>query len=154
MLNIKRILVPIDFSDHCTQALAHARQLAADYESEMELLHVVEEAVFPSFYKMGEEAMYGDVASLRERAFEALSECVASDGPSLGEDVSFHVEEGYPGNEIVGYAERQNIDLIVISTHGLTGVERVLMGSVAQKVVQGSPCPVFVIKANGKSLTP
>lgn len=154
MLKIKNVLVPVDFSEHCTQALAHARALAQAHESELHLLHVVEETVFPSFYKMGEQVMYGETASLRERAAEALSDCMEEPGPKLAADVAFHVEEGHPGEEIVRYAEEQDTDLIVISTHGMTGVERVLMGSVAQKVVRESPCPVFVVKAKGKSLLP
>lgn len=154
MLNIKNVLVPIDFSEHSTQALAHARELSAAHNSEMHLLHIVEEAAFPSFYKMGEEALYGETTSLRDRALDALSQCIETDGPHVEEGVGFHVEEGHPGEEIVKYAQEHDTDLIVISTHGLTGLERVLMGSVAQKVVREAPCPVFVVKARGKSLLP
>ena len=152
MLSIKNILVPIDFSEHCTQALDHARELAAAHDSELHLLHIVERGAFPSFYRMGEEAMFGETSSLRERAREALSECVDTDGEALDESVKFHVEDGHPGERIVKFAEENDSDLIVIATHGLTGVERVLMGSVAQKIIRDSPCPVFVVKANGKSL--
>lgn len=154
MLNIKHVLVPIDFSEHCTKALAHARELAAAHGSMLDLLHVVEEAVFPSFYKMGEEAIYGEVPSLRDRALSALQECVEPKEPGVDEEVEFHVSEGRPGDEIVTFAEERGADLIVISTHGLSGIERILMGSVAQYVVQHASCPVFVVKAKGKSLLP
>lgn len=152
MLSIKRILVPIDFSEYCTEALSHARELASVHEAEVDLLHVVEEMAFPSFYQMGEAALYGEVSSLRDRAMEALSDCAGSDGADLTGEVGFHVEEGRPAEMIIAIASAQDSDLIVISTHGLSGIERVLMGSVAQTVIQEAPCPVFVISAKAKSL--
>lgn len=152
MLKIRRILVPIDFSEYCTTALMYGRELAAVHEASIDLLHIVEEPAFPAFYKMGEEAMYGDVSSLRDRALDAMAECAGVDEPKDSDEIAFHVEEGRPGHVIVEFAESRDSDLIVISTHGLSGIERVLMGSVAQKVIQDAPCPVFVIEARGKSL--
>lgn len=152
MLSINRILVPIDFSEYCTEALSYARELAAVHGANVDLLHVVEEIAFPAFYQMGEAAMYGEVSSLRERAIEALADCAGSHGADLGGDIEFYVEEGRPAEKIIEIATAQDSDLIVISTHGLSGIERVLTGSVAQQVFQEAPCPVFVISAKGKSL--
>lgn len=152
MLSIKRILVPIDFSEYCTQALSHAHELAVEHGAEVDLLHVVEEMAFPAFYQIGEAALYGEVSSLRDRAMEALADCAGSDGADLSGETGFHVEEGRPAEKIIEIASAQDSDLIVISTHGLSGIERVLMGSVAQTVIQEAPCPVFVISARGKSL--
>jgi nucleotide-binding universal stress UspA family protein len=72
------------------------------------------------------------------------------EGPEV--KVDFHVVEGRAVPEIIRYAEYENADLIVIATHGLTGIEHLLLGSVTEKVVRLAPCPVFTVKAFGKSL--
>lgn len=155
MLKINRILVPVDFSEHCSRVLMYAREIAALHDAEIDILHVVERPSFPSFYKMGEEAMFGKVESLYKKASEALKQCMdEAEGPDVESGISFHVEEGHPGHEITAFAAEYDSDLIIISTHGLSGMERVIMGSVADRVVRDAPCPVFVIKAYGKSLLP
>ena len=155
MLKIRRILIPIDFSEHCTRALTHARELASAHGSDMDLIHVIEESAFPAFYKVGEEAMYGEVSSLRERAQAALVECMGDmEEAEFEGGMTFHVEQGKPDEKIIEVADETDTDLIVISTHGMSGLERVLMGSVAEKVIRDAPCPVFVVKSFGKSLVP
>lgn len=151
MLNIDRILVPTDFSEHAQQALAYARALAAAYGARIELLHIIEEAAFPAFYALGADAMYGEVPDLEERARAALQRL--ADERLAGErGVSCHVRKGRAAGEIAGLAEDGDVDLIVIASHGLTGLERLMMGSVAEKVVRLAPCPIFVVKSFGRSL--
>jgi nucleotide-binding universal stress UspA family protein len=71
-------------------------------------------------------------------------------GPKVAAD--FYVLEGRAANAIVNFAESHNSDLIVISTHGLTGLKHMLQGSVTEKVVRMAPCPVLTVSAFGKSL--
>lgn len=155
MLSIRRILVPIDFSEHCNEAIAYARELAAVHSSHIDVVHVIEEPAFPAFYKMGEAVLYGDVSNLEERAGNALIEFVeGAPGPSLETEPAVHVEKGKPVERIVELAKELDTDVLVIPTHGLSGVKRALMGSVAEGVVRKANCPVFVVKAYGKSLLP
>jgi nucleotide-binding universal stress UspA family protein len=74
-----------------------------------------------------------------------------SAGPEV--DASLHVLEGYATRDIVEFAGNNESDLIVIATHGRTGIKHLLLGSVAEKVVRMAPCPVFTVKGFGKSLT-
>ena len=88
---------------------------------------------------------------LRESAEKSLQDIVAEKTTA---SQSTHIVIGYgdAANEIVRTVEKENIDLIVIATHGATGIEHQLIGSVTEKVVRQAPCPVFTIKAFGKSL--
>lgn len=155
MLSIRRILVPIDFSEHAFEALACAREFAVLHSSEIDVVHVIEEPAFPAFYKMGEAALYGDVSKLSERTEDALTEFIErAPGTPLEKVPGFYVEKGKAVKRIVALSKKLDADLIVISTHGLSGVARALMGSVAEGVVRNAECPVFVVKAYGKSLLP
>jgi nucleotide-binding universal stress UspA family protein len=149
-----RILVPVDFSDYCRVATRYARGLAALYDARLEVVHVVEEDLQPSFY-VGKRTAPPD-AELTARAQEALQSFVAeAGGPALPADrVQLRVETGRAADCLLACAAEDDADLVVMSTHGLTGMERFLLGSVAEKVIRRAPCPVFVAKAFGKSLLP
>ncbi len=81
---------------------------------------------------------------------ELLPLFAETDGPEVRADI--HVMEGRATSDIVHFAEQNDSDLIVIATHGLSGVKHMLMGSVSEKVVRVAPCPVFTVEAFGKSL--
>jgi len=88
---------------------------------------------------------------LREKAEEALDELLAeTPGPEV--PAERFVATGRPASEIARFAEEHGSDMVVIATHGLTGLERLLVGSTAEQVVRLSPCPVFTVKSFGKSL--
>lgn len=147
---VRRLLVPVDFSDFTRPALAYAKELAQTYGARIDLLHVVEGEMLGNAYGFDLGAF--SAARMKERAEEMLPELIREE---LGfEDVRATVEIGYPATTIADYAEEHEIDLIVIPTHGRSGLDRLVMGSVAEKVVRMAPCPVFTIKAFGKSLLP
>jgi len=88
---------------------------------------------------------------LREKAEEALDELLAeTPGPEV--PAERFVATGRPASEIARFAEDRGSDMVVIATHGLTGLERLLVGSTAEQVVRLAPCPVFTVKSFGKSL--
>jgi nucleotide-binding universal stress UspA family protein len=146
-----RILVPLDYSEHAKVALNHAREIAFTYGAKLQLLHVIEETAVPDFYGMGESTSHLRRDVLRERAKNAMQELSAgSTGPEV--DTELHVIEGYAPRDIVEFAANNHSDLIVIATHGLTGIKHLLLGSVAEKTVRMAPCPVFTVKAFGKRL--
>lgn len=145
---IRRVLVPIDFSDPSRLALDHAKELAMTYGAEIHLLHVVEEIALPGAYGM--EPISYAVPDIIESTEKALGEMAEQD---IGyEHVRVESLPGYPSTSIIDYVDEHAIDLVVIATHGRTGLDRLLLGSVAEGVVRRASCPVFTVKAYGKAL--
>ena len=145
----RRILAPVDFSEHARLAVAYAKGLAATYGAHLDLLHVIEETALTAAYGM--EPVVVQVPDVQGPAREALERLMQEvGGPETPYTV--HISVGQPAHEIADFAERQGIDLIVIATHGLTGIKRLLLGSVAEHVVHRAPCPVFTVKGFGKRL--
>jgi len=146
VLEIRKILAPTDFSPHAAQAVCYACGLAERLESELHLLHVLAEVVPsgpdplltpvppPEYYREAEEQSRIALAQSLDPTWgrpHALEAAVRWDSPVEG---------------IVAYARDQAIDLIVIATHGRTGLSHVLLGSVAERIVRDAPCPVLTIR--------
>lgn len=148
--SVRNILVPVDFSEASMEALRHAKELALTYGAQITLLHAVEEVVYPSAYGIEPTNMPGP--QVIDRVEQNLAELARTE---LGyEHVVVEANVGYAPSTILDYANGHDIDLVVIATHGRTGLERMLLGSVAERVVRRSPAPVFVVKSFGKSLLP
>jgi len=128
----RQILVATDFSDSADAAFGIAARYARALHARLHLLHV---------FTGGEV----DVTRL-------LAEVAAQAGPDV--PVVVAATGGDPAEEILRYAGRHPIDLIVVSTHGRTGVSRALLGSVAERVTRGAPCPVLVVPARRQSTAP
>ena len=143
------MLVPVDFSEHRTRLLAHAREIAPVYGMSVEVLHVVQVKGFPDAYGVYDSPP--DPDTLGERAKEALEEDVEP-LRDAGIEVTIDVRSGHPAEEILTVAEDNEAAFITIATHGRTGMDRMLMGSVAEKVLRQAPCPVCTVKSFGRSL--
>lgn len=143
------MLVPVDFSEHRSRVLAHAREIAPVYDMGVTLLHVVEVKRLPEAYGM--YASQPDLGKLGTRAEMALNE-EADSLRDAGIDVSVEVRGGHPVEEVLDVADELDAAFLTIATHGRTGMERMLMGSVAEKVIRRAPCPVCTIKSFGQSL--
>jgi nucleotide-binding universal stress UspA family protein len=142
------ILVPVDFSPHARIALRHARALAGLFGARLDLLHVVEEQLYPAFYNPSVVSVYDLVPNIEARAKDELETFFeGTEGPAAA--ASFHVHHGHAAHEIVDFARERGSMMIVMATHGLKGMEHFLMGSVAEKVVRLAPCPVFTMKGFG-----
>lgn len=146
---ISRVLAPVDLSDQSDLVVDHAAALADAYAAPLDLLHVVEEAAYPSAY--GLDPLTPDLPNVQNRAREAL-ETLAGEHELRPGPINAHVMAGNAARDIVEFADEQDADLIVMATHGRTGLERFLIGSVAEKVVRRARCPVFTLKSFGKSL--
>jgi nucleotide-binding universal stress UspA family protein len=148
---VRRVLVPVDFSEAAQTAVRHATEIARTYDgAEVHLLHVVEEVVYPSAYGVNPPYEASQVVVGRVEA--ALGKMVRE---GLGdEQVRVSATVGYAPLTILDYVEEHGIDLVVIATHGRSGLDRVLLGSVAERVLRRSPVPVFVVKPDHKSLVP
>jgi nucleotide-binding universal stress UspA family protein len=148
---IRSILVPVDFSIYARQALRHARELAAFFGARVDLLHVLDAHIHPTFYNAGVFSLNDLIPDADRKAAAHLEQFYReTDGPV--DAVRTEVVTGVPATEIVDYARRARTDLILLSTHGLTGLEHFLIGSVAEKVVRTAPCPVLTVKAFGHTL--
>jgi universal stress protein A len=138
-MQLKKILFPTDFS-HCgDEALALATSLARDTGAKLLIVHVEEP---PMAYGTG-HMYYGPTEPTQEHLTEMLHKVAPKDP-----DVAYehHMLLGNPATEIVRFADDESIDLIVIGTHGRTGLFRMAMGSVAESVVRHATCPVATFK--------
>ena len=140
MLRIRNVLTPFDFSESSAGALKLAAALADDYGARLTLLHV---AAAPPVGMIGEIPVAmsaNESAEMRRRLREIEVEPAAV-------AVDRVLVEGDPATEILAAAERIGADLIVLGTHGRTGISRLLMGSVAENVVRRATVPVMLAKA-------
>lgn len=152
MAPFRRILVPFDFSKLAEQGVRQALELGDVHGAHIDILHVVEEPAFPSFFKLGAMRIYGMVPNLEKVAWTALEKRFGAPGDQP--NLHFHVVKGTADVEIVRFASEHETDLVVVTSHGLTGLQHVLLGSVAEKVIQMAPCPVLVVKAFTKQPNP
>lgn len=143
--NINKILVPIDFSDYSKSALRYAVSFAKLFNSEMVLIYVVEPVIYPPDFSMGQIAIPSLNTEWDKTAIEQLEKLSKSEIPG-NIKVKTLVKTGKPFVEIIETATDENIDLIIIATHGHSGVEHILFGSTAEKVVRKAPCPVLTLR--------
>lgn len=142
----KHILVPLDGSPLAERALSHAVTLASQFQSQITLIQVVPPVYTPMTPEM---VMAQPVISMEQLLEEAESYVKSRQAELRAEGLVVHrkVVEGPIAESILGFAEGQTIDLIVMSTHGRSGIGRWIYGSVAQKVLQGAKCPILLIRA-------
>lgn len=145
MEQIKKILVPIDFSDYSKNALKYATQFAKQFNAKIYLIYVVEPMIYPADFSMGQVAIPSTDIDLHSRAEEELTK-LSKDIVSGNLQVEILIKTGKPFVEIIETASANDIDLIIIATHGHTGVEHLLFGSTAEKVVRKAPCPVLTLR--------
>jgi universal stress protein A len=144
-----KILLPSDFSDCSAEAARVARRLAEHFGSRLVVLHVLDEpaALDPMF--RGEVPLELLRGRMEQYAREAMDRFLAERFRGFP-DVETRVASGVPYREIIRAARETGAGLIVIGTHGRTGVEHVIFGSTAEKVVRMAPCPVLSVRLGGK----
>jgi len=145
MDTIKNILVPIDFSNYSKNALKYAVNFAKIFNSKIYLVYVVEPVIYPSDFSMGQVTFPVADLEMNERAKEELNR-LAKTEISEGIEVETIIKTGKPFVEINETAGELDADLIIIATHGHTGMEHILFGSTAEKVVRKAPCPVLTLR--------
>lgn len=139
-MHARKILFPTDFSHLSDAALNHATALARDTGAMLLIVHVEEP---PMAYGGGE--MYYGIPEPDQAEVRRMTEAVKPSDPSVRYE--HRLVNGSPADEIVRVAEEEQVDMIVIGTHGRTGLKRLLMGSTAEAVMRNAKCPVFVFKA-------
>ena len=146
-INLKKILYPTDFSEFSLCALPYARELAAEFGAELHCLHVVDE-VCHCWVGAAESAVPLVISpqDLWKSAEEQLKNFVEEHLKTTKEKLVSKLVTGRPFLEIIRYAHEQEVDMIVIATHGRGGLASMLLGSVAEKVVRKAPCPVLTVR--------
>jgi universal stress protein A len=150
-LRMKNILVPTDFSEPSEKAVRYAQCLAQQFHAHLVLLHVMDQPnyawgppEYPSLY-LTAEYIDREYQRVRREVEDNLAQ-LHSDLASRELKTESVILTGTPYDQIIGLAKRREIDLIVIATHGYTGLKHVLLGSTAERVVRHAPCPVFVVR--------
>ena len=138
--NLKKILAPIDFSEYSMEALRGAVELAKDLDGEVHIVHVVA----PHFALLDKPRELARETLMLEEAEVELARIRKDYGNSA--QVLTHVMIGPPVPKLVEYATQQQIDLILLATHGRTGIEHLMIGSVAEKLPRYAPCSVLVFR--------
>ncbi len=150
MITIKKIFCPTDFSEPSLEALDTARGLAVRFGAELHIMHCAEPIPVPTTptAQIGMPTETMDVSGYQkhivDRAKESLEE-LAKKHANQDVKVQIHLSEGKPQNEIVMAAKEIGADLMVISSHGTSGLRRFIFGSVADKIIRTSPCPVLTM---------
>ncbi len=149
MISLKRILLPTDFSENSVHAQKYACAFVEQFDAELHLLHVFQDLAAISF-----DPFFGIPIGgcIRQDSREATEERLrAMLDPKWAEErhVVCATAQGTPFLEIIRYAKRNDIDVIVVTTRGRSGLSRLLLGSTAEKIVRKAACPVMVVRPTG-----
>jgi len=145
MLKIERVLCPTDFSEYSSKAYDYAQSLVKHYDAKLFLEHVVQPLTSAYPYYAFPESVNEINWNLYANAERQLQEFMKVHTRN-GRQPECVVHEGIATNAILSFAEKQSVDLIVMGTHGRHGVDRLTMGSVAEKVLRKARCPVLVVR--------
>lgn len=149
---IRSILLPTDFSECANYALSYAASLARQAGASIICVHVIEPVVPTVGYTGLTEPMpMADLSEQLEESAERELPKIGACDECNGLDVEEVIAHGDAASEIVRVAKERKVDLIVIASHGRTGLGRILFGSTAESVVRHAPCPVLVVKQSQES---
>ena len=143
MITIKKILCPVDHSEYSYLALKYAISLALKDEAKLYLMHVIDSRLYDTeLYPLSPNTINEiDTTKIHTNLLKSLPE-----GTADVLEVETIVTKGVPFHEIVTVAQEKDIELIVIGTHGRTGLSHIMLGSVAEKVIRKAPCPVLTVR--------
>jgi nucleotide-binding universal stress UspA family protein len=148
---IQRILVPIDFSVHSKNALRYAIAFAEKFGASLDLIYVVEQAIYPADLGFGQVVLPEVEEELKDRGAEELKGLIENEIADRVKATSV-VRTGKPHQEILQEAEKRNSDLIIVASHGHTGVEHILFGSTAMRIVRLAKCPVLTVRPSPEDM--
>ncbi len=144
-MQIKKILFPTDFSEGAKNALPYAIDMAKTFGAKLYLMHVIYDIATASGLHVPHtsvDQMYSEIKTSAQKELERFG---LKEREGLT-DVEYSIKRGVPYEEILKFAKENNINLIVIGTHGRKGIDRVLFGSTAERVVRNSSCPVLTVR--------
>jgi nucleotide-binding universal stress UspA family protein len=145
----QRVLVPVDFSNHADTALRYGRELAATWNAELDIIHILERPQY-SEMQYPQPVNEADLRAYAEDRMKALLETHSDSEVKIRS----RIVAGYAADEIVSEADRLDGTLVVMPSHGLRGMERLLLGSVTERVLRRAQSPVMVLRAAGQRPVP
>ena len=148
-MQIKTILFPTDFSNGARAAMDHAVSLAKDYQARLVLLYVIQDISIAEWYIPSSLSMTDLLEDMQKSASKEMDKWAIEVAAQV-KNVEKMVVRGVPFVEIIRTAKDKNADLIVIGTHGRTGIDHLLFGSTAEKVVRKAHCPVLTVRMAGR----
>jgi nucleotide-binding universal stress UspA family protein len=151
-MSMQHILVPIDFSPYATQALDFAIDLASKLSARLTLLHAID--VIPLGLAEGGVALPPTYIDTLEAEMQQSLETYSRRVQEAGLNCDIMIVQGTPFQSIIDAARDKQVDLIIMGTHGRTGLKHLLLGSVAEKVVRLAPCPVLITRGPADTSEP
>jgi len=145
MIRLKTILFPTDFSETSQEAARYAISFAREFKAKVFVLHVVNEKIFTESSMPRVVSVEEMEREMTEEARKRLKTLVPAE-EAEGLDWETVIRQGEPFLEIIRFAKDQDVDIIVIGTHGRSGFEHIIFGSTAEKVVRKAPCPVLSVR--------
>lgn len=147
-IDLKRICVATDFSNPANRAFQYGLVFAKQFQAELHLLHVIED-IIPTVPEPGLAMLPTQeiMNSLRKASEDGMAKVISQHDVS-GVDIRQVVREGVPFREVCDYATKESVDLVIVGTHGRSGLTHLLLGSVAERVVRSATCPVLTIHWN------
>lgn len=145
MINLKRVLVPTDFSDSARLALRYGISFAGEYGAQLTLLHVIETVAVgyaSDLFPVPMAHVFQELSGYARTELQKLVEEAKKKGLPAREVVA----QGRPSSEILRFAKEAEIDLIVLGTHGKGVLDQALFGSTTERVVRNAPCPVLTVR--------
>jgi nucleotide-binding universal stress UspA family protein len=152
MPRYERILCPVDFSESSEAAFRYALYLAEQFDGRVEVLHVYSTPVllYPELVVWSDADRTSLGAVMQQQAQEQMDSMLANLEPHLLQRVIPEVVLGEPVATVLERAEQRGYDVIVVGTHGRTGLAHLVLGSVAERIVRRAPCPVLTVRAQPK----
>ncbi|MGE5125283.1 MAG: universal stress protein [Betaproteobacteria bacterium] len=148
MIKLKKVLLPTDFSDSARHALRYGMSFAKEYGAELVLLHVVENLTVgyaSDLFPVPMAEVFQEISGYAKTELAKLGEEARSRGLTVREEVV----QGKPSAEIIRFASENEVDMIVLGTHGKGMLDQALFGSTTERVVRRSPCPVLTVRPAG-----
>ncbi len=154
MIKITNILVPTDFSESAMAAYEYALSIAKTFQSKIYLIHVYEPLVYYSEAPLGLPDMFTMEQNIQAASEQSMKKIVDEYFHGRREtygdiEVESILTQGKPFIEIIKAAREKNADMIIMSSHGRSALEHILLGSVTEKVVRKAPCPVLTVRGQG-----
>lgn len=138
-----KILVAVDFTSHTNKLVDYSMYMAQALGAGVRFVHVVES--FSGYNMMLVHPSFEQISNDLKHKADGLMANLIEDHKDKVEDITGEVVIGDPADKILEYADGEDFDLLIVGTHGAKGLERVLMGSVANKVAQNAPCPILIV---------
>jgi nucleotide-binding universal stress UspA family protein len=145
VIKLKRVLVPTDFSDSARHAFTYGLSFAKEYDAELVLLHVVENVTVgyaSDLFPVPMAEVFQEISGYAKAELAKLGQEARERGVAVSEQVI----QGKPSNEIIRFASENQVDMIVLGTHGKGMLDQALFGSTTERVVRKAPCPVLCVR--------